>query len=139
MTDPMPSAAPSAKSAGTNCRRQVSTTFPMASTNSRAIARLDDALHGVWRYGRYLLLAWCKADSALEVLVVPNYLPSEQPIAVVRRNPVISYRTAANLSRMSGSTQSRHSNRDRAAGECANGAAPCDRRWIGFPIRFLRI
>lgn len=49
----------------------------MASTNSRAIARLDDALHGVWRYGRYLLLAWCKADSALEVLVVPNYLPAE--------------------------------------------------------------
>jgi len=47
------------------------------AANARILARLDDALHGLWRYGRNMMLAWCEAGSAISILVVPNYLPAE--------------------------------------------------------------
>ena len=43
----------------------------------KVLARLDDALHGLWRYGRNIVLAWCEADSVIGILLVPNYLPME--------------------------------------------------------------
>jgi hypothetical protein len=42
-----------------------------------ALSRLDDALHERWRLGRNVVLAWCEAGSAVDVLAVPNYLPAE--------------------------------------------------------------
>lgn len=49
----------------------------ISAADARILARLDDALHGLWRYGRNMMLAWCEADSAISILVVPNYLPAE--------------------------------------------------------------
>ena len=49
----------------------------ISATDAKVLVCLDDALHELWRYGRNLVLAWCEADSAISVLVVPNYLPAE--------------------------------------------------------------
>jgi len=42
-----------------------------------ALSRLDDALYRLWRFGRNIVLAWCEADSCIDLLAVPNYLPAE--------------------------------------------------------------
>jgi class 3 adenylate cyclase len=49
----------------------------ISAADTRILARLDDTLHGLWRYGRNMMLAWCEADSVISILVVPNYLPAE--------------------------------------------------------------
>ena len=49
----------------------------VSAADARILARLDNALHRLWRYGRNIMLAWCKADSAISILLVPNYLPAE--------------------------------------------------------------
>jgi len=49
----------------------------ISAAETKVLARLDDALHGLWRYGRNMMLAWCEADFAIGILVVPNYLPAE--------------------------------------------------------------
>ena len=47
------------------------------STNQTHIESLDEALHGEWKLGRNIVLAWMPRVKGMDVLIIPHYMLSE--------------------------------------------------------------
>ncbi|MCC7485326.1 MAG: hypothetical protein IT529_10100 [Burkholderiales bacterium] len=50
---------------------------PIPGGHAAALTRLEDDLHALWRFGRNVILAWCRAETCVSLLAVPHYLPAE--------------------------------------------------------------